>query len=342
MGESLEQVWYALPDTAAASHRSEPAPSSMRQWRTHRGMLPRFVHAHRYPLVPRRLLSEPLLHFLLIGALLFLLYGVLNRGESEAPRDIVISEARVEALAGNFAAVWMRPPTAQELKGLVDDYIAEEIYYREAVAMGLDRDDTIIRRRLRQKMEFISEGVADAAEPTGPELQAYLDRHPEKFLLPAELTFQQVYFSTERRGEAARADAERVLAELQAGRGPADPAAAGDATLLPATMESATPQAIAGTFGADFAAQLEEAPTGQWSGPVQSGYGLHLVRVDARTAGKSPTLAEIAPVVARELQAERRREVNAAFLDGLRRKYEIRVEGPAGELYAAPAVATAP
>ena len=284
-----------------------------------------------------RLLREPLLHFLAIGALLFALYAALNRDGWDAPRDIVITNTRVEALAENFAVVWMRPPTATELKGIIDDYIAEEVYYREAVAMGLDRDDTVIRRRLRQKMEFISDGVADAAEPAEAELQAYLERHPGKFAQPAQLTFRQVYLSTERRGEAARRDAERLLAELQAGRGPQDPVEAGDPTLLPPAMESATPQAIAGVFGEEFAAQLEEAPDGQWTGPLQSAFGLHLVKVEARGPGKAPTLAEIRPSVARELMAERRRGLNAALLDELRRKYEIRVEGPAAALYAAPA-----
>ncbi len=291
--------------------------------------------------MPLRLLREPLLHFLLIGAALFLLYGALNRGVSDAPRDIVIPDSRVEALAENFATVWMRPPTPVEIKGLIDDYVAEEIYYREAIAMGLDQDDTVIRRRLRQKMEFISEGVADAAEPTDAELQAYLDRHPGKFALPAQLSFRQVYFSPDRRGEAARRDAERLLAELQAGRGPADLAEAGDPTLLPPGMEAATPQDIAGAFGEEFAAQVEEAPEGQWTGPLQSGYGLHLVRVEARTAGKASTLAGIRPIVERELMSERRRELNAAFLDGLRRKYDVRVEGPAAALYDAPPGAAA-
>jgi hypothetical protein len=190
-------------------------------------------------------------------------------------------------------------------------------------------------------MEFISEGVADAAEPTDAELQAYLDRHPGKFALPAQLSFRQVYFSPDRRGEAARRDAERLLAELQAGRGPADLAEAGDPTLLPPGMEAATPQDIAGAFGEEFAAQVEEAPEGQWTGPLQSGYGLHLVRVEARTAGKASTLAGIRPIVERELMSERRRELNAAFLDGLRRKYDVRVEGPAAALYDAPPGAAA-
>ena len=284
----------------------------------------------------RRLLREPLLHFLLIGAGLFLLYNALNRGQSDAPREIVISEARVEALAENFATVWMRPPTAVELKGLIDDYVAEEVYYREAVAMGLDQDDTVIRRRLRQKMEFISEDVAAATEPTDAQLQAYLEQHADKFALPATLTFQQVYLSAERRGYAVRADAEKLLAALQAGRGPADPAEAGDATLLPATMEAASPQVIANAFGEEFARQIDEAPVGQWSGPIESGFGLHLVKVDERVAASAPSLAEIRPIVLREWQSEQRRALNKSFLDTLRSKYEVRVEGAAAGLFAAP------
>ena len=287
--------------------------------------------------VIRRLLREPLLHFLLIGVALFMLYGALNRGRSDAPRDIVVSEARVEALAESFATVWMRPPTPEEVKGLVDDYVAEEIYYREAIAMGLDQDDTVIRRRLRQKMEFISEDAAAAAEPTDAELQAYLAAHPEKFLEPAELTFVQVYFSTEKRGDQARSSAEQLLAELQAGRGPAVLADAGDPTLLPGDMQSASPQVIANAFGSDFAAQVEEAPVGQWTGPLQSGFGLHLVRVDDRKADAMPAFEQIRPIVLREWQSEQRTQSNKAFLDSLRAKYDVRVEGEAAALFAQPA-----
>lgn len=280
-----------------------------------------------------RLLREPLLHFLLAGTALFLIYDVLRGGESDAPRDIVITEARVEALAENFATVWMRPPTPQEIKGLVDDYVAEEIFYREGVAMGLDQDDTVIRRRLRQKMEFIAEDAATAIEPSDEQLKAYLAQHAAKFVSPTEVTFVQVYFNTGKRGDSARADAERLLAELQAGRGPADPAEAGDPTLLPAGMQVASPQAIANAFGSDFAAQVEEAPVGQWSGPLQSGFGLHLVRVDERTAGALPDFEEIRPVVLREWQAEQRTESNKRFLDSLRARYEVRIEGPAAVLF---------
>jgi parvulin-like peptidyl-prolyl isomerase len=280
----------------------------------------------------RQFLREPLLHFLLVGIGLFVLYGQLRGGESGAPREIVVSAARVEALAQSFATVWMRPPTAQEIKGLVDDFVAEEIYYREAIAMGLDQDDTVIRRRLRQKMEFISEDAAASIDPTEAQLQAYLAGHPEKFVSPAELTFRQVYFSTERRGEAARQHAERLLAELQAGRGPANLADAGDPTLLPQEMQAESAQVIANTFGSEFAEQLQDAPVGQWSGPVRSGFGLHLVRVVERGAATRPSLEEIRPIVLREWQAEQRTLANQEFLRTLRARYEVRVEGPAAAL----------
>jgi hypothetical protein len=285
------------------------------------------------PQATKAWLREPLIHFLLIGVGLFVLYNVLNRGESDAPRDIVVSEARVEALAENFARTWMRPPTAQEVKGLVDDYVAEEVYYREAVAMGLDRDDLVIRRRLRQKMEFISADVAAATPPTDAQLQAYLEQHAEKFLMPPRLTFRQVFFSTDRRGEGAARDAEKLLAELGAGRGPADPLEVGDPTLLPPTMEAAAPQDIANAFGDEFAAAIEDAPVGQWSGPLPSGFGVHLVKVDGREAGTAPTLAGIRPLVQREWEAEQRRSVENALLDKLRARYDVRVEGPAAALY---------
>jgi hypothetical protein len=287
-------------------------------------------------------LREPLLHFLLAGAVLFILFRVLNGGASGAPREIVISEARVEALAENFARTWMRPPTPEELRGLVDDYVAEEVFYREAIAMGLDRDDTVIRRRLRQKMEFISEDVAAAVEPTDAELQAYLDKHAEKFVEPPRLTFEQVFLSSENRGDAARRDAERILAELTAGRGPANPQELGDPTLLPPAMEAAGLQEVANTFGTEFATQLDEAPVGQWAGPLQSGFGLHVVRVAERQSGTMPTLAEIRPIVAREWQAERRQATNAAFLLQLRAKYEVRIEGQYGELLDRPAAVQGP
>ena len=170
-----------------------------------------------------RWLREPLLHFLVIGTGIFLLYSLVRGGNETAPREIVISESRIEALAENFGRTWTRPPTPQELRGLVDDYVKEEVFYREAIAMGLDRDDTVIRRRLRQKMEFVSDDAAATSEATEAQLQQFLAEHPERFVEPARVTFQQVFVNAGKRGDDARRDAERILAELQAGRGPANP-----------------------------------------------------------------------------------------------------------------------
>jgi hypothetical protein len=240
-----------------------------------------------------RWLREPLIHFLLIGAGLFLLYHLVVGGDASAPREIVISEAHVDALAENFARTWMRPPTPQELLGLVDDYVKEEVFYREAVAMGLDRDDTVIRRRLRQKMEFVSEDTTAISEPDDEQLKRFLTAHPD---------------------------------ELQAGRGPANLAEAGDPSMLPTGLEKASPQEVTGAFGEEFAAQLDKATLGQWTGPLQSSFGLHLVRVTNRTGATLPTLAEIRPIVLREWQAERSRDLSDAFYASLRSKYDVRLE----------------
>ena len=276
-------------------------------------------------------LREPLLHFLLIGAALFLLYRALNGNEPSSPRSIVVSESRVEALAENFAKTWMRPPSAAELKGLVDDYVAEEVYYREAIAMGLDRDDTVIRRRLRQKMEFVTDDVALAETATDAQLQAYLDAHRDKFVEPAQVTFRQVFLSRERRGEAVGRDAARLLAQLQAGKAVAEVQSLGDATLLPPGMDSATPQDIDNTYGSEFADEIAKAPPGQWTGPIASGYGVHLVKVDRRNAGTLPPLAQVRPAVEREWEAGQRRQAKDALLRQLMSKYDVRIEGPLGD-----------
>ena len=270
-------------------------------------------------------LREPLLHFLVIGLALFALYRVLNPGSMESPREIVVTPARVEAIAENFARTWSRPPTTDELRGLVNDYVSEEVYYREAMAMGLDRDDVVIRRRLRQKMEFISADVAAAETPTDAQLGDYLAKHPDDFRRPPTFTFQQVYFDSARRGDAAASEAAQVLGRLQAGGVVGD---AGDSTLLPPAMEAASTRDVENTFGSEFSAAVAAAPVGQWSGPVQSTFGTHLLRVDASTPGALPPLDEVRAEVARAWESEQRRLVNDSMLQSLRSRYRITVEAP--------------
>jgi hypothetical protein len=229
-------------------------------------------------------------------------------------------------LAELFQRTWRRPPTEAELDGLIDDFVKEEILYREALALGIEQDDIVIRRRLRQKMEFISEDLATQAEPTGAELQAFLEEHPERFREPSRVSFAQVYLSPERRGEAAWGDAERMLVALDAGR--SDPAEAGDPFLLEQDYRELAAHDVERLFGRAFAAQVAELPIGRWSGPVESGYGLHLVLVRERDPARLPDLDEVRDAVANEWWAARRKEANRAFYDGLRARYEVTVERP--------------
>jgi len=275
-----------------------------------------------------RLVREPLVHFLVLAALVFAVYALLNRGaEPEQPQRIIVTPAKIEQLSGLFAKTWQRSPTSAELKGLIDDFVKEEMYVREALVLGLDQDDTVIRRRLRLKMEFMSDAEAGATPPTDAELQAYLEAHPDDFRSPPEVAFEQVFLNPQTRGAATRADAEALLATLRATFG-ADAATAGDPTLLPFAMPLSTAAQVEGTFGADFARAIEALPEGEWSGPVTSGYGLHLVRVTGRKAGEIPTLAQARAAVEREWANVRRQEAERRRLDELLKKYEVVIKMP--------------
>lgn len=270
----------------------------------------------------KTLIREPMVHFLLIGAGLFLLYGITNRpGESASEPRIVVDEGRIRQLAALFEKTWQRPPTGEELRGLVEEFVLEEVYYREALAMGLDRDDTIIRRRLRQKLEFFTDDAAALLEPTEEQLAAYLADHEDAFREPTSTTFRQVYFNPEAHGD----DPETFVAERLDALRSGDPLV-GDVSLLPESFEQALPRSIDGTFGRGFAERLDGLPAGEWHGPIRSGLGLHLIRIERRTEGRLPALAEIRPSVEREWRnrerIERRRALDERLLEG----YEIIVD----------------
>lgn len=277
----------------------------------------------------KRILSEPLLHFLILGAALFSAYAIIERRPGPGREEIVVSAGQIENLATAFARVWQRAPTGAELRGLIDDHVKEEVLSREAVKLGLDRDDTIIRRRLRQKMEFLAEDFAGSREPTEAELGAYLRGHAEEFREPPRFTFRHVFLSADR-GERLRADAEALLARLRAD--PAqDASALGDRFLGPDALTDEPSGSLASQFGPLFPGQLDALSLGEWAGPVRSGFGDHLVRLTARTEGRSPTLEAARDAVRRELVAERRRVNNRAFLDALLARYQVRIEAPGAE-----------
>jgi len=272
--------------------------------------------------LPGRLLREPLVHFLALGAALFALFAAVGRDEGGADRRIVVAAGAVEHLAAVFERTWQRPPTPVELEGLVADHVREEILYREAVALGLDRDDVIVRRRMRQKLELLAEGLGRSVEPSDEELAAFLAAHAERYRVEPRVAFQQLYLSRDRRGPAAGADAARLLARLRAG----DPAALGDPLPLPATLRDAPLSEVGRQFGARFAERLATLPIGEWSGPVESGYGPHLVRVEARSEGRVPALAEVREAVARDWQGARAEAAAEELYRTLRSRYQVVVE----------------
>ena len=275
----------------------------------------------------KRLLREPLVHFLLLGGLLFLYFEWRGSGGPTSSR-IVITPGLVEHLASGFGRTWQRPPTDAELKGLIDDYVKEEIATREAVGMGLDRDDTIIRRRLRQKLEFLVEDASSSSPPTDAELEAWLQKHPQSFRAEPQLAFRQVYVSPERRGASAGKDAEKLLARLRARGKDAATDGLGDASMLPSEQPLVPLREVARSFGDDFAQELMKIEPGRWTGPVESPYGLHLVLVQERVAGAAPELAEVRPVVEREVLAERRKRDLDTLYERLLVKYTVTIEKP--------------
>lgn len=276
----------------------------------------------------KRLLKEPLLHFLLLGALIFGAYGMVSKRSTTEPGQIVITQGQIENMAAGFTRTWQRPPTPEELTGLVRDRVREEVYCREAIAMGLDKDDTVIRRRLRQKMEFVSDDIAAQTEPTEVELNAYLHAHAEKFRTEARFTFRQVYLNPEKHGARLAGDAAQLLTQLQQGEKEADVAAMSDSFLLDHDFESASAGEVAKQFGAEFAEKLVKLTIGQWQGPIESGYGVHLVNVSQRTEGHLPAVAEVGETVKREWANARRVEANEAFYQDLLKRYVVTIEKP--------------
>jgi hypothetical protein len=276
----------------------------------------------------KKLLHEPLLHFVLLGALLFAAYSHLNREPADSPQRIVVSSGQIEHLITTFARTWQRPPTGAELKGLVDQYVREEMFSREAVKLGLDQNDTVIRRRLQQKMEFIAEDLSAAAEPTHADLAAYLAKHPDAFRQDQQVTFRHVFLSPEKHADQLDAVTAKLLADLRAEGAKADVSALGDPTLLERSFRNETQHRIASDFGADFTTLLAKAPVGEWTGPLASGFGANLVFVEQRTEGRVPSLDEVRPQVLREWENARRLETNRKFLESLLKQYEVTIEWP--------------
>jgi len=279
-----------------------------------------------------KLFREPLLHFLLIGAALFLLYDWKGKpasmpgGQAGTPTaQIVVSRDALEQMSNQFAKTWQRPPTEEEQKGFVEDLVRNEIFYREAISIGLDRDDEVLKRRLRQRMEFIYEDIASVTEPKDEDLKAFMNKHRELYLADPQLSFRQVYISTDKRGRNAEFDARQILAQITEG---ADPGSAGDPTLLEPEVPLSPLWDIEKQFGNEFSRSLLEIKPGKWAGPIRSGYGLHLVFVKERRDRRMPDLNEVREAVKRDWMAERQKELKDAAYAKIRERYSVTVEMP--------------
>ncbi|MGB5658595.1 MAG: peptidylprolyl isomerase [Thermoanaerobaculia bacterium] len=273
----------------------------------------------------RSFLRQPLFQFLVLGLMLFGLYVVFGEKQEAESKEIVISSQQIELLASMWEKQWRRPPTPQELNGLIQSFIREEVLYREALAMGLDRDDMVVRRRLAQKIEFLAQDLATQGEPGDAELRTFYQENAEQFEVPAAVTFTHVYLNLDQRGEDVFDDADRTLAELKAG---ADATRLGDRFMLQSHYANLTQQGVARNFGNSFAEDIFELAPGTWEGPVQSGYGLHLVQIENREEAFMPPFEEVRPRVRDEFMSNRRREVDELFFERLRESYEIVIEEP--------------
>jgi hypothetical protein len=277
-----------------------------------------------------RWLKEPLLHFLLIGAGLFLLFYQVADPESEQPDRIEVTAADIERMANLWARRWQRPPTAAELQGLIEAHVREEVLYREARALGLEKDDTIVRRRMAQKMEFFFQDIAARREPSEQELQEFLDSNAERFRRPARISLTQVYLSPDKRGDQVMQEATMVLDDLRLQGAKADPLAVSDTFMFGYQFEDHSVRDLSRMLGEQFAKAVVDLPVGSWQGPLESGYGVHLVFVHDRVDAELPALAEIRDRVRGELLSQYQREANEAVYQRLRERYDVVIETPPG------------
>ena len=276
----------------------------------------------------KSLLREPLVHFLLIGAALFVVFGLIDNTAGPQSDRIVITPGQIKSLKANFTRTWQRPPTEQELQGIIDSFIREEILYREALALGLDRDDNIIRRRLKQKLEFMGDDLAEVATPSDDELRQFLQNHSDRFRQEPQVAFRHIFLDIDKRGNGALAEADRLLAELADKN---DPDTLGDTLMLPMSFDLTPVSQISRLFGKSFGQELLSVEPGKWAGPIRSGYGIHLILVNDRIDEKLPVLDEIRDVVEREWVADRKKELKENIYNKLRDKYTVVFEQPANE-----------
>jgi len=279
----------------------------------------------------RKLIKEPLVQFLLIGACIYVAYALLGAPDvEEEARTVYIGETRIANLSAMWEKRWNRPPTDAELVGLVRAWLREDILYREALAMGLDDDDHIVRRRLAQKLEFLTNDIAQMTEPTEAELEAFLMENRERFKAPDLITFSHVFYNPDRRENSTLDDAAEALERLRSAGEPSPDALMneGDRFMVQNTFTDASDFDIRRQMGSGFAASVMQLELGRWHGPVLSGYGTHLVYVYKFDAAPLPVLDDVRGDVLEEWRRIQTEKFDAEFLESLKSRYEIVIEAP--------------
>lgn len=278
----------------------------------------------------RHIAREPLTGFFLLGAVVFGLHAVLGKDAQQDQKDctvVDITSDDIEWLRSNWNKRMRREPTAAELRRMVESLIREEILCREATSMGLDQDDSVLRRRLAQKMEFLFKDLAEIAPPTDEELTCYLADHSERYLIPAKLSFTHVYFNPDSRGEQVLKDVQSALQKLKRGAVPsADVSSLGDSFLWQSYYRDMSANDISRTFGSAFGEDMLSLESGGWLGPLESSYGLHLVFIHERTEPRRPSLAEVRKGVETDFLADRRSKMNNQAYAKIRSQYKVMVE----------------
>lgn len=278
------------------------------------------------------LAREPVFHFLAIGAAIFSLHTLTATPDiSASDYRIVINGGEVARLTNMWEKRWGHPPTAEEFERLIAEQIREEVLYRQALALGLDRDDMVIRRHLRQKFEFLTQDLAVVQEPEAAELTAWFEANRERYRTGTILSFTQIYFNADRRGAAAEEDARLTLASLRGGNELSDAVRSGDAQMLDHQYRNRTASEIEALFGGRFVDTLLLLEPGVWVGPVASGYGVHLVRLEALTPGIIPPFEAVAERVRNDWAYEQRQQANEAIFQRLLARYNVVVERPVAD-----------
>jgi len=278
-----------------------------------------------------RWLRETLLHFLLIGIALFGAYSYMHRGRGgvESSRQIALTFDELRQMDMYFESQWHRQPTPAEFQALVEDKVREEVLYREGLAMGLDKDDEIVKRRMAQKMQFLAEDVAAAHEPSNAELKAWFEKNSNKFALPSRYSFRHLYFSSDKRGKNAQEDAVKTLAKIA--DQPEDSKLAvslADPFMFQDYYGDRAPEALAKEFGPQFVVALEKLKPGSWQGPIESGYGWHLVFVDTVIPGRIPAFEEMEPDVKTAWLGEQKATAWQKAYAEMRAKYTVFIPAP--------------